>query len=635
VNAFKDREVAAGALLAGLVAAPMIGPWAAGLVHYWGDLTYLHHPWRTFDAQLLQAGRLPLWNPYVYFGMPQSAVMQDGLCYPGSALFAFFPFAWASEAFMALHAALAGWLTYLWLRALRLRPAASLLGALSVALGGVLLRDRQFPNHLSTLAFAPALLLSLGRGPLTLALALALGFLAGHPPLFAASAALALALSFALGARGRARAWGAAAVLSAASSACLLVPALELWRASRRAAGVPLDEALLRRFAPGDLLQWLGPLATGWARFDPNGRWWTCCAIGVVAAGAAAAGLYRLPARRAAGLGALVAAALVLTLGPRWLWEGLPFLKFVRYPGNLSMLALWPLALLAAAGAGRRARALAALCAAELLVYSWRALPLDSAGMFAERGPLVERLQKDLGDERFMLSPLALGAGEGRGPLEWKERLYGLNSAAYRLRSASNFGEPLVPAANYEVMDQAFSSPDAARAAALLPTFDARYLLTPRPLPAVSGLAPDGETLWTFSRSTLASAPALLFPEDAELPARLSALPPGGAPLALERPREDRFSVEGESAAAGWAYVSEPLYPGWTARFDDGAEAVVRPAMTAFQKIPVPPGRWRLLFRYDPESWRAGVLLTLAGLAFWSALALRRRSRWQNELGTS
>ena len=230
MSSFKDRDVSFGALLLALVAAPLLPSWISGLVHYWGDLTYLQHPWHVYDAQLLEAGRLPLWNPYVYFGMPQAAAMQDALFYPGGALFSFFSFPVAAEAFAAAHAALAGWLTFLWLRALRLRPSAALLGAAAVSLGGIFLENRQFINHLSTLAFVPALLLCFGR-PLPLALALALAFLAGFPPFLVGGAAAAWGLALALGGRAAKpalRAWVAAGALAALASACLLLPALEL-----------------------------------------------------------------------------------------------------------------------------------------------------------------------------------------------------------------------------------------------------------------------------------------------------------------------------------------------------------------------------------------------------------------------
>jgi hypothetical protein len=244
----------------------------------------------------------------------------------------------------------------------------------------------------------------------------------------------------------------------------------------------------------------------------------------------------------------------------------------------------------------------------------------------------VAALQAQLGGDRYLMSPLALNLGVGRDPLEWSRRLYGLMNAPYRLRACGSFGEPLVPRPNYAVMDALFSAPGAGAAAALMPWVDARILLTPGPVPGTPGLAPAGAALWTLTRLTGPSSPAYFFEEGKEPPGELKPLPVAGRPLALSRPREDRYEVEGSSERPGWVYVGEPRYPGWRARLEDegGARPVEpEPAMTAFQKIPVPAGRWRLTFRYDPESWRRGRLLTLVAaalLAFYGRLSLRR---WQ------
>src|SRR5262249_8238443 len=104
-------EAWAPAILAGMALVPFLGAWLKGQLPYWGDLTYIHHPWRAYAAQLLRAGRLPLWNPYLYFGMPQAASMQDGLFYPGTTPFFIFGFPAGLALFHAVHYALAGLMT--------------------------------------------------------------------------------------------------------------------------------------------------------------------------------------------------------------------------------------------------------------------------------------------------------------------------------------------------------------------------------------------------------------------------------------------------------------------------------------------------------------------------------------------
>lgn len=636
-------EAAAAAFLAAGVLALFLPFWLRGLTPFWGDLTYLHHPWRAAPAQLVQAGRAPLWDPSLYLGMPMLGSMQGGLLYPPTIFFYTFGFATATALFHFLHYLLAGWLTASWLRSLRLSWGASVGGGLSLALGGLLVSRMPFLNHLAVLAWAPALLLFFRR-PAPLAALLSLMFLAGYPTFLPGAALVAWLLALLLRREGPsgpaewARVWAAAGLSALALCAAQLLPALELASLSRRAAGVGAQEALTWGFSLADLRQWSSPLLVPLSRFRPEVEWWKCVYLGLVAAAAAAAGSFFLPRRRAAGLAALLLAVAVLILGDsnrlsRFLWEVLPPLRFVRYPGNLSYLALLPLAALVGAGFSRlrAAPVWTALLAAELVVCGWRATPTATRGIFTEAGPLARGLQRRQGGARYLLSPRALESSSGSGVIDWKTRLYGLTNAPYRLRAVGNFGEPLVPAASYAFMDRVYSARGVAEAVSWLPWAGASRLLTPEVPPPSEKLVFEGRSLWAVSR--LAEPPALAYRfstrEGAALPPGLPDSPPAvGHALGVERRREDRFMVTGEGE--GWVFVSEPRYPGWRATLQTPRghlPAAVEPALGAFQKLPVPPGPWTLNFRYDPACWRLGVLLStlaLLGLgAYWYHRAAR------------
>jgi hypothetical protein len=621
-------EAAVAAVLAAAVVALLGGAWARGLSVFWSDLTYLHHGWRAAPAMLVAAGRAPLWEPSLYFGMPMAASMQGGLFYPPTIVYYLFGFATATALFQAFHLFAAGWLCALWLRSCRLSWGASLGGAFLFAFGGVMIARLPFLNHLATLAWAPALALFFRR-PAPLAVALALMVLAGYPTFIPGCAAAAWAAAYAARSKGWSwtggvRDWSAAALLSGVLSAPQLLPGLELAAHSRRSAGVGLDEALTWGFAPADLLQWIGPAAVGVRNFHPSVDWTLCVYLGLAGAAAAAYGAWTLPGRRAAVLGGTVAAVVFLTLGASTplsaaLWKGgFSPLRFVRYPGNLAYIAMPALAAFAAAGfSGRRSGPVLVLLAGlELLVWGRSATPLAPRGLFAQPGPLVWRLQQTLGDERYLISPKALQASKGADVFDWKQRLYGLTNAPYRLRAAANFGEPLVPAASYAAMDALLSLPSADAAARWMPWIGASRLLTPDPVDSPR-LAPEARVLWNVSR--LRGAPVSLAyrlaPEDgAALPAEWPSSAPEAArtPLAVRREREDRFEVSGEGE--GWAYVAEPRFPGWTTVLSaaDGERPVVaQPALGAFQKVRTPAGPWTLRWRYEPGPWRLGLLLAV------------------------
>ena len=630
-------EAAAAAFFAVGVLLLFLPIWLRGLTPFWGDLTYLHHPWRAAPTQLIQGGRAPLWDPSLYLGMPMLASMQGGLLYPPTILFYTFGFSTAAALFHLLHYFLAGWLAASWLRTLRLNWGASVGGGLSLALGGLMISRMPFLNHLAVLAWTPALLL-LFRRPAPLAALLSLMFLAGYPTFLPGAVAVSWILAlilrrgFSSGPADWTRVWTVAALSALAVCAAQLLPALELAALSRRAGGVGVQEALQWSFSPADLRQWVSPLLVPLSGFHPAADWWKCVYIGFIATAAAGAGLFFLPRRRAAGMALLLLGVAVLILGDsnqvsRALWEILPPLRFVRYPGNLSYLALFPLSALVAAGLSRlrSAPALTVLLAAELVVCAWRATPVAPRDIFTQAGPLVRELQQRQGGARYLLSPRALESSSGSGVLDWKTRLYGLTNAPYRLRALGNFGEPLVPAANYAFMDRVFSARGVDEAVRWMPWAGASRLLTPEaPLPSAS-LVDEGRSLWAVSRLAVPPALAYRFSTEAgaALPSGIPAEPPGvGRSLPLERHREDRFSISGDGD--GWVFVSEPRYPGWRSTLETprGSRcAAAEPALGAFQKLSVPEGPWTLLFRYDPVFWSLGVLLSAAALlglgAYW------------------
>lgn len=630
------REAVAASFFAAFVVALLGGAWARGLTVFWSDLTYLHLGWRAGPAALVAAGRAPLWEPTLYFGMPMAGSMQGALFYPATIFYYLFGFATATALFQALHLFLAAALCALWLRSWRASWGAALGGALLFAFGGVMIARLPFLNHLATLAWAPALALFFRR-PAALALALALMVLAGYPTFIPGCALAAWAVAYAARARAwswsrSALDWAGAAASAGAFAALQLLPGFELAVNSRRSTGVGLEEALTWGFTPRALLQWIGPLAVGLKDFRPAIEWTTCVYLGLAGAVAVAAGARALDRRRAVALAVFVAAVVFVTLGASnplssalWTAPRSP-LRFVRYPGNLAYAAALPLAALAAAGFSSRrlGPVLAALAALELLAIGRISTPLAPRELFVEAGPLVRSLQADQSDARYLISPKALQASTGASVYDWKQRLYGLTNAPYRLRAAANFGEPLVPARSYAVMDALLSLPSADAAAGWMPWLGVSRLLTPGPAESPR-LENEGDVLWRISRLRGPSSLAWkLTPEaGAALPELWpSAPPPLGAPLAVTREREDRFEVAG--SGAGWAFVAEPPFPGWRARLTSASgerEAIARPALTAFQKIAVPDGAWTIRWRYEPAPWRWGLLLSclawLGSAAYW------------------
>lgn len=611
--------------------------WMSGLSPFWGDLTYLHHPWRTLVAEMIQQGELPLWNPYAYLGMPLAAEMQCAAWYPGSIPFHIFPFALGLVIFHAMHYGLGGIFTFLWLRNERLSRVASFAGAVMFIGCGSLVSRVPFLNHLSTLAYMPAFLLLRRQGWL-LGLAFALSFLSGYPLMMAGSAAIVLLVpAIFWGSKTQSRAWIGGAFLGAGIGACLLLPALELAAHSHRGAGLGLEDTLMFGLNLSDWRQWISPLIVPAGQFSPSIFWWKTCYLGIFSWVAIGSALTRLNWRTLVGILIYLIVVGWLLLGgsttvSHWVWAHAVVLRYVRYPGNLAYLLLPVLCFLVAAGVHGRTWApmFAVALGLELLAYAVTSQPLMPSRYYTDKGPLVRELQQSM-DHRYHISPNALnwGRGEGRnraaGILDFRQRLYGLMNLPFHLSATVNFGEPLVPTVSYAYMDFIYSRSGLDAAALYLAWSDASTVLT-RDRLASKRLNYDGKNIWHLYRVPGPLSRARWFDETtgSAIPKDLvdSALLPDfkrSTPLRAERPREDHFWIRGRTDA-GWAYVAEPRIEGWGIRLN-GRCVYGESALGAFQKFHVPAGEWELRFRYAPISWIWGLSLTCLVLfgatAYW------------------
>ncbi len=122
----------------------------------------IHHFLR---EQVLEHHRLPLWNPYLFFGYPWLGAIQAGPLYPLHWLFDLaMPVERGLSLDIALHFLLAGGWMYLFARrGLRVAPAAALAAASVFAFNGHMTGNlAQLHNH-ATLAWAPLVLLAIQR----------------------------------------------------------------------------------------------------------------------------------------------------------------------------------------------------------------------------------------------------------------------------------------------------------------------------------------------------------------------------------------------------------------------------------------------------------------------------------------
>jgi hypothetical protein len=271
------RDAGAVLLLCALVLAFTWRIALAGRVLAGGDIFTYFYPYWAEAARALRAGRLPLWNPFLFMGAPFLANSQVGFFYPPNwFLWILLPAHRAVHLTVVLHLCLAALNAYAWgRRSLRLECLAAWTLAAIFALGGYLGAQVEHVNQLQGLAWLPLMLMLYDQasrrpscasqrraGFVGLALVIGLVLLAGHTQTaFISLVGLGVyGLGPALWRALRSGEWrsllrdsallGGAALLGVAVAAVQLIPTWELSHLSVRAGGLPFNERVSFSLSP-------------------------------------------------------------------------------------------------------------------------------------------------------------------------------------------------------------------------------------------------------------------------------------------------------------------------------------------------------------------------------------------------
>jgi len=252
------------------------------------DVFTYFYPYKAYAAEAIRSGSLPLWNPYLFMGVPFLANIQAAVLYPLNLPFYWLPAPEMVNWSIVLHLFLAGAFSYAFARqALGLGPAGALVSATTLAFGGFLGAQAEHINQLSVLVWLPLLLwlfyLAYARRSLVYVLMTAIvtgvQFLGGHTQSsyinLVCLGCYSLYLPLADGTASSAAAQGpssrlqkvrlglgiltVAVLLGASLAGAQLVPTLELSRLSIRSTGLPYRQAVSFSLYPGSILRSLLP----------------------------------------------------------------------------------------------------------------------------------------------------------------------------------------------------------------------------------------------------------------------------------------------------------------------------------------------------------------------------------------
>ncbi len=148
---------------------------------------------RVLTGQMIGRGELPLWNPFIFGGMPLAASVYPGAFYPLNWLFAILPDKWAINTIVlaTYYLALVG--TYFYARRVGIACVGALLAATAFTFGGFMINHLSHTSRIAAAAWLPWVLLAIEniasskswseswRWVALGALFIALQFLAGEP----------------------------------------------------------------------------------------------------------------------------------------------------------------------------------------------------------------------------------------------------------------------------------------------------------------------------------------------------------------------------------------------------------------------------------------------------------------------
>jgi len=678
-------------------------------VYFLQDITKFNHPWRVLTSEQLQRGQVPLWNPYALLGLPLLGNFQMGLFFPLSLFFLFFPFSQALGFYLmaACGAAAAG--AYLWLRSLRLPPWACFGGAAAFAASGYCVSHMEFPNLLGAFIWMPSFFL-FSESFFLFAIVSSFSFLSGYPLIWGGLTFCLFVLRWLWPRRKPLPAlyvsMAAATFVALMISAAVLFPGFELSRQSARGTGLSLEESTNHALEPYELTSLIRPEITRrWAfsrqephegvqrvvwehegtistftfhtRFiDPledaaGGKFtsWKSGYVGLAVTFLSMMGMAVIALRspwRAVAFAGYAVLCVLLMLGRNfpisvWIWMHVVPLSYFRGPARLSylMLALTvPLTAISIAAIGRMAgrrkagagaltmMAVAFAILAELMALGWRFSPTMPNDYYAEKGDMVDFLNRNLGADRYYQTttqeawPYLNRDDQSADFKKYREaiyrtnkrKLFGIGNVPFHLAAATGEYEALMPAASQRVL-QEFKKEDKTKVVDQMRWADIRYLMDRRPILGTP-LKDRGVHLWHIAQLAGPLSRSYWLPDSAHqaLLGRFSDVPKDlpAIPWKYERAREDRFQasgIAGERGGAdpsgGWLYVAEPYYPGWEA-FVNGHLARTEPALDAFTMAQVPAGPVRVDFIYRPQSWRVGRWITVLTLCAIALVGFRK-----------
>ncbi|HBU69168.1 MAG TPA: hypothetical protein DEE98_02170 [Elusimicrobia bacterium] len=591
------------------------------------DLTYLFHPWKSLCAESIQRGELPLWNPYSSCGTPLMANWQSAVFYPFSILFYIFPFAKALNIFNIIHVFAAGIFAYLFGKKYLGQVWQPAWLMVMSAFNGYFISRLEFVSHAATDIWLFIMLLFV-TNPALLAITAAFAFLAGHQVfLIHFSVVMAFAVFY------DAKSFFSLRTISKLSLfltiflpliMAQLAPTFELSRLSARVkSGIDYASAVKNSLAFSDLPRIISPVfSPSYAAIDGEKFPWALTFhLGFTAAFGALAVFFLSAGRKINIIPGtpkpsriivfsvfIFTAGIFIALGSnqpvyRILYDHIAFFRSFRYPSQFILLSVTGLALFSSFAA-RRFRfggILVLIAAAELLVTNYNFSASAPGVFFYEKSQIQSFLQRDIANNRFILSPgteqnrLLSGKTLSDAWSGARGALYGMTAIPYHISNAYGAGEPLTLSSVERTVNAAYKQDSPQEARKYYELLGVKYLIARSELPDTPGYekvldAPFKVYRLSGNTSLISSA------DDRAL-------------ITVENVRFSKYRIEVKTASDSPLIIKQSFYPGWE-YYVDGIKTAASEYKGIFRQIELTGGRHIVYQIYRPGTFNYSLILS-------------------------
>ncbi|HEV7237704.1 MAG TPA: hypothetical protein VGQ36_00565 [Thermoanaerobaculia bacterium] len=151
----RRKDAFALAILTALITLLFIDVLVGYHALYLRDLAHYYYPAKHVLREIVLGGEFPYWNPLLAAGQPMAANPEHEVFYPLTWLILLPSYDLGFRLLLLVHLCIAGWTMYALLRSMSTSPAAAFFGALSFAIGGIVLSCFTLLPILFALAWLP------------------------------------------------------------------------------------------------------------------------------------------------------------------------------------------------------------------------------------------------------------------------------------------------------------------------------------------------------------------------------------------------------------------------------------------------------------------------------------------------